>query len=266
MSTKVKRRARAVAAGNRAADAERTANDAQLAYRVRLAKLFRATPLKEDDLLFNLGLYVRSGLLVKFLALHELYKRFARTPGLLVEFGTWWGQNLILLENLRAIHEPFNKQRRIVGFDTFKGYRGFDARDRIDRNAAKGFYRTTPGHRRYLADLLRVHEGINVNGHLESGHELIEGDVARTAPRYFAEHPESIVAFAYFDIGLYRPTLAAMKAIRPHLVPGSIVLLDEFTWQAAPGEALAFKEALADKRHRMEKLALYPSKTIVEFI
>ena len=42
--------------------------------------------------------------------------------GALIEFGTWRGQNLVLLENLRAIHEPFNKQRTIIGFDTFAGY------------------------------------------------------------------------------------------------------------------------------------------------
>ena len=91
-------------------------------FRERLNQMYAQSPLNEKDLMFNLGLYVRSSLLVKFLVLDGLYRRFKSIPGALVEFGTWWGQNLVLLENLRAIHEPFNKQRTIIGFDTFSGY------------------------------------------------------------------------------------------------------------------------------------------------
>jgi hypothetical protein len=71
------------------------------------------------------------------------------------------------------------------------------------------------------------------------------------------------VAFAYFDMGLYNPTKAALSAIKPHLVSGSIILLDELTWSEAPGEAIAFKEVFGRHDVRIEKCALYPSKTIV---
>ena len=60
-----------------------------------------------------------------------------------------------------------------------------------------------------------------------------------------------------------RPTIAALKAIQPHLVPGSVILFDELTWAGAPGEAIAFKEAFRDTRYRIEKCQLYPSKSIV---
>lgn len=247
-----------------AADLERTANDEQMDFRSRLERLFLSSPLPPEELLFNLGLYARSGLLVKFLVMHELYKRFVRLPGLLLEFGTWWGQNLVLLENLRAIHEPFNKQRRIVGFDTFGGYRGFGAKDRLKADA--NFYASGPRAKGHLAELLQVHEGINVMGHLRGRHTLVEGDVTRTAPAWFKKRPQSVVAFAYFDLGLYQPTRTCLQAIKPHLMPGSIVLLDEFTWDETPGEAIAFKEVFAGTRYTIEKCAYYPSKTIVELL
>lgn len=245
-----------------AVDVERTASELQMDARARLARLFESSPLPQEQILFNLGLYTRSSLLVKFLVMHELYKRFAPVPGLLVEFGTWWGQNLVLLENLRAIHEPFNKQRRIVGFDTFRGYKGFGAKDRL--RGGDEFYGSGPRAKSHLAELLEVHEGMNVLGHLRGRHELVEGDIARTAPAWFRKRPETTVAFAYFDLGLYKPTVSAMRSIRSHLVPGSILLLDEFTWEQTPGEAIAFKEVFAKVRYRMERCALYPSKTIVE--
>jgi hypothetical protein len=239
-----------------------TAFGETFAFRDRLRDLMARTPMESDELMFNLGLYVRSSLLVKFLVMDDLYRRFASVPGALVEFGTWRGQNLVLLENLRAIHEPFNKQRTIIGFDTFAGYPE-DSGMAETALALHGGYRTEADYPKYLAELLEVHEGNNAFGHVRGNHKLVQGDVVATAPKYFADHPETIVAFAFFDMGPYEPTIAALRAIQPHLVPGSVVLFDELTWAGAPGEAIAFKEVFRDVRYSIEKCPLYPSKSIV---
>jgi hypothetical protein len=199
---------------------------------------------------------------VKFLVLSDLYRRFKSVPGALIEFGTWWGQNLILLENLRAIYEPFNKQRVIIGFDTFDGYPDASgmAPASVERHAG---YQTGKDYRADLAKLLEIHEGNNAFGHIRGNHKLIAGDVVDTAPRYFAEHPETLVAFAFFDMGPYEPTIVALRSIKPHLLPGSILVFDELTWSAAPGEAIAFKQVFSGMRYAIEKCELYPSKAIV---
>ena len=44
----------------------------QMAARTRLEELFDQTPLPKDDLLFHLGLYTRSSLLVKFIVMNDL--------------------------------------------------------------------------------------------------------------------------------------------------------------------------------------------------
>jgi hypothetical protein len=54
-----------------------------------------------------------------------------------------------------------------------------------------------------------------------------------------------------------------LRAIKPHLLPGSVLLFDELTWAGAPGEAVAFKEEFANLNYKIEKCELYPSKTIV---
>ncbi len=247
--------------GNEVALTEKTTADAAaLAARTRLHALFDASPLPGADLLFNLGLYVRSSLLVKFLVMNDLYTRIRSVPGALLEFGVWYGQNLVLLENLRAIHEPFNKQRPIVGFDTFDGYG-----DAIGKSADEGdsFYNTGHKYKTYLIDLLAAHEASNAFGHVSGDHRLVQGDVTLTAPQFFREHPETLVALAYFDMGPYEPTKAALEAIRPHLVPGSVLLFDELTWPGAPGEAIAFKEVFRGADYAIEKSIFYPSKSIV---
>ncbi len=216
-----------------------------------------------DERLFNIGMYTRSSILVKFLLMSDVYKRIKNIPGQLIEFGTWWGHNLILLENLRAIHEPFNKQRVIVGFDTFDGYTSLSAKDKECHVWSEKSYNTGVDYVSYLRELIEVHEGSNVLGHVKGRHRLVVGNVEQTAPQYFVEHPESIVAFAYFDMALYAPTKAALQAIKPHLVSGSVLLLDELTWPESPGEAIAFKEVFARDEVCIEKCELYPSKAIV---
>ena len=39
-----------------------------------------------------------------------------------MEFGVRWGHSLALFTSLRGIHELFNYNRRIVGFDTLSGF------------------------------------------------------------------------------------------------------------------------------------------------
>jgi len=242
---------------------ETTASQAQIVSRKHLQEIFLKTPLPVEDLLFNLGLYTRSSLLVKYLVLYELYRKLLPVPGVIMEFGTWWGQNLVLLENLRAILEPFNKQRKIIGFDSFSGYSSASGRDGDGEFWKEGSYSTSKGYKAYLEELLRSHEGSNVLGHVTGVHELVEGDVQETVPAYLQAHPEAIVAFAYCDLGLYEPTLAALRAIKPHLVPGSTILFDELTWSEAPGEAIAFREIFTSSEYSIEKIALYPSKALI---
>lgn len=242
---------------------ETTASSEQLSHRERLQQAFVKSPLSEEDRLFNIGMYTRSSVLVKFLVLGEIYQRIQKIPGCIVEFGTWWGQNLVLMENLRAIYEPFNKQRTIIGFDTFDGYTSRSDQDKESVVWDENSYSTGKNYVEYLRELLEIHEGCNALGHVRGRHKLIAGDVSVTAPAYFTEHPETIVAFAYFDMALYEPTKAALTAIKPHLISGSILLMDELTWEESPGEAIAFKETFSRDEVIIEKCALYPSKSIV---
>jgi hypothetical protein len=203
--------------------------------------------------MFNLGMYTRSSVLVKFLVISDLYKRIVKIPGNIYEFGVWWGQNMVLFENMRAIYEPFNKQRYIVGFDTFSGYED-------------SCYSTTKNYPKYLRELLETHEGNNVLGHIRGQHSVIEGDVCKTVPKHFKDSPNEVVALAYLDIGTYDATKAILLSIKPHLVKGSVILLDQFSWKEMPGEAVAFKEIFNSKEYTIEKCELYPSKAIITIL
>lgn len=244
-------------------EAESFSSDSQFLARKELQDMFQESPLPTEDLMINLGLYIRGSALAKLLMLDELYRKIVDIPGVILEFGSWWGQNLVIFENLRAIYEPFNKTRTIVGFDTFSGYSGFGEKDNIGDVFNEGGYAVGEDYQAYIKQLLTVHERNNVLGHVSSLHRTIKGDVTATSVQYFEDHPETVVALAYFDMGLYEPTLAALNAILPHLMPGSVILLDEFTWHEAPGEAIAFKEVFGGRNFKIEKSRFMPMRAIV---
>lgn len=243
----------------------------QIEQREKIAKLFRNRPMPDEHLLVSLGLYMRSSALVKILFINELYELILDIPGVIMEFGVWWGQNLVLFENLRAIYEPFNQTRRVIGFDTFSGYASFSEKDRRTKEAVfssysdvlkKGGYGVSERYCAYLNELISAHEGTNVLGNLRR-HTLIEGDAVKTVPQFFKDNPETVVALAYFDMALYEPTKACLEAIKPNLVPGSIILLDEFNYPEAPGETIAFKEVFKGVDYTIKKSKYITDKSIV---
>jgi len=126
--------------------------------RQKLLKLFAERPLPDDELLVNLGLYIRSGALAKMLFLNELYEKIVPIPGVICEFGVWWGQSLVLFENLRAVHEPYNHTRRVIGFDTFTGYPAVGAHDKRSETISEGVYSVAAGYEDYLSQLIDYHE------------------------------------------------------------------------------------------------------------
>ncbi|MFC7668497.1 hypothetical protein ACFQT0_14780 [Hymenobacter humi] len=76
--------------------------------------------------------------------------------GVAMEFGVRWGQNLALMHALRGIYEPFNYNRKIIGFDTFGGFPSVDPKDG-DR-VKEGDYGVTENYQEYLTQILALHE------------------------------------------------------------------------------------------------------------
>ena len=84
--------------------------------------LFKENPIPEEQILSNLGLFLNSKTLSRVLFMDHIYKQIVDVPGIIVEFGTRWGQNVSLFSALCGIYEPFNRHRKIVAFDTFVGF------------------------------------------------------------------------------------------------------------------------------------------------
>ena len=234
----------------------------EISAREELLELFKQSPIPDDEMLVNLGAYLRSPVLAKVLYLNELYQLIESVPGIIVELGVWWGANLSLFEAFRSVYEPYNWTRKVVGFDTFEGYPEVTEKDGTSQYASVGGYTVSEDYEAYLERLLSAHEADNVMSHLKK-YELVKGDVIETIDRYFETNPQTIVALAYFDLALYEPTKKCLEALRPHLARGSVLAMDELNSADFPGETVALKEVFGLDRYRIVKSRFLPDRSYI---
>ncbi|MDR1505079.1 MAG: hypothetical protein LBT43_21725 [Prevotella sp.] len=192
----------------------------------------------------------------------ELYRLIIRTPGVIMEFGVWWGCNLVLFENLRNVYEPYNYSRKVIGFDTFEGYAAISEKDGTSDLCFEDNYSTGSDYVTHLSKLLDSHTEENSLPHIKK-YELVKGDATRTIHTYLKNHPETIIGLAYFDMQLYSPTKACLEAIRPHLTKGSVIAMDELNHFEFPGETVAYKEVFGLDKYKIIRSKYLPDRSYI---
>jgi len=166
-----------------------------------------------------------------------------------------WGQNLALFGSFRGIYEPYNYNRKIVGFDTFSGFPIIDKKD--GNKLSKGDYSVTQNYDLYLDEILKCHEMESPIPHKKK-YELVVGDATQMIDNYLTDNPETIIALAYFDFDIYSPTKKCLESIKDRLTKGSILAFDELNCHEFPGETLAFKEVFGLDRFSIQRSPLNP--------
>src|ERR1039457_5256924 len=111
---------------------------AELENRQRVVTLLRHTPIPDEEMMRNLPVYLNRQALSHVLAMDFLYRLVLPIHGIVMEFGILWGRNMSLITALRGIYEPYNFNRRLVGFDTFSGFPAVATQDGCDPLAVVG--------------------------------------------------------------------------------------------------------------------------------
>jgi len=66
-------------------------------------------------------------------------------------------------------------------------------------------------------------------------------------PDRFDEVADRRFSLVHVDVDLYQPTLASLEFFYPRLVPGGVLLCDDYGFTACPGARRAFDEYMTDK-------------------
>lgn len=235
-------------------------NEDQIEARQELFSLMEHYPATIEERERSLGLFLRASLLARLLAIHEIYEHIVSVPGVIFDIGTWRGQTAVICENLRAILEPLNQQRRIVAFDTFQGYAGMTTDDSRSKTWKEGSYSLPEDYAELLQQLLVIHERNNIGGHLHGKHKVVAGDCVTTIPQHLKENPHETVALAWFDLNAFNPTRAAFEAIHPRIPPGGILAFWQLTRPELTAEGKCYHEVISPVfPHQLFRSKYYPS-------
>jgi hypothetical protein len=230
--------------------------------RTALEDYFHRSPGSATEKLENFAKYVPRQNLARFLARYEIFRLIKSVQGSIVECGVLFGGGLMSFAKLSAILEPYNFQRRIIGFDSFSGFPSIDSADLKglpDRKSAhlkpQGF--AAGDAYEDLLDAVKLFDISRFLNHFPKV-DIVKGDFEITAARYLEDHPHLIVSCLYLDFDIYRPTKKALELFLPRMPKGSVLVFDELNEEAFPGETLAVIEMMDIKSLRVQRFDFEP--------
>lgn len=205
------------------------------------------------DKLRNFSKYVPRQTLAMFLAKHALFQKVLEIHGHIIECGVFLGSGLLTWAQLSSIYEPVNHIRRVVGFDTFKGFVKISDQDKSSNNLEylkKGGLAANSYDD--LQKCIRLYDLNRAIGHIPKV-ELVPGNALETIPKYLEENPHLVVALLYLDFDLYEPTKIAIETFLPRMPKGAIIGFDELDETPWPGETLAVLDTVGLRNLRIQR-------------
>lgn len=206
------------------------------------------------------GIYSRRITLTRLFAQYEIFKMVQHLPGSIVECGVFQGNGLLTYAKLLEIFCPGDRWRKVFGFDTFDGFQEFVPQDGQKSDAGSGAVYDQKAEGGYSSNsFYNILEQLVDITHKDSfvPHskriELIKGDVTQTLPKFVEEKAGHRISLLILDMDLYEPTMAALTHLYDMVVPGGVVVLDEYSHEKWPGESKAFDDFFVDKKPKLEK-------------
>lgn len=181
----------------------------------------------------------------KLLAHFEIYQRIVGLPGAVVECGVFKGPSLIRFATFRDLLES-SFSRKIIGFDSFGS---FPSQANAEDDAYARKHEQFAGAGISVAELKQALALKKIENY-----ELIEGDICKTVPDYAEQHPELRIALLHVDVDVYEPSMVALQTLYRRVVPGGVVIFDDYGTVA--GETRAVDEFFAGQDILLQKLPI----------
>ena len=179
----------------------------------------------EDHWGFENGFYWFSDVtrLAKVISHWEIIKQTANVPGDIFEFGVFKATSFIRLCTFRDLLEP-SHSKKIIGFDIFGKFPINNDTSEVDKNFALK-HDEMAGYGLDLSEaksILKRKKFSNIS--------LVKGDVFETLPKYLEDNPHTKISLLHLDMDIYDPTKFVLENLWDRVVPGGIVMLDDYNY------------------------------------
>jgi len=185
---------------------------------------------------------------IRQMAHYELFKLTTELPGHYLDFGVYFGRSYFTWHKYLELLTPTATHKKVFGFDTFSGFPDLAEEDGVEdlsvQKSAGGLNATS-----FLEELRLLIDLHNNDGVIPSNRgSLVIGNIAETLPAWIAENPEVRFCLINIDVDIYEPTSAILNNCWDRLVPGGVLILDEYATSKWPGETRAWDEFAAKQK------------------
>lgn len=204
---------------------------------------FEKYNISKNEICRNFSIYSRRIFLKRFMTHYELFRKVVNLPGDIIELGVYRGTSLMHWANFIEIRNMGDRHKQVFGFDNFSGFTSITNKDgKIDETVCKeeggfdaGFFEEI------LEDAISIYDKDRFIPY-KPRVILIKGNIEETVPKFVEDHPGLRISLIHFDCDMYEPTKVGLEYFWPLVVPGGVVLLDEYGIRPWEGESKAVDE------------------------
>lgn len=210
---------------------------------------FRKHGISNLEICRNFQIYARRIFLKRFLAHYELFQKVIDLPGDIVELGVYRGTTLMNWANFLEIRNMGDRHKQVFGFDNFAGFTDISEKDGINDeqvNKHQGGF-DAGAFEEILEDAIAIFDKDRFIPY-KPRVKLIKGDIEETVPEFVRTHPGLRISLLHFDCDMYTPTKIGLEQLWPLVVPGGVVLFDEYGIRPWEGESRAVDEFFAGQK------------------
>jgi hypothetical protein len=159
----------------------------------------------------------------------RLYEMVKHLHGDIVECGVFKGSGLLLWLKLMEMSEP-NSIKKVIGFDFFGDHFVDSIQNEVDREAMSQVFSRDSSLEKEEVSKAGIQNKILNAGIRQSKFDLVEGDVSQTSRDYIVGRPGFRISLLYLDVDIEEPTYAALNEFWDRVVPGGLVVFDEYAY------------------------------------
>jgi hypothetical protein len=219
------------------------------AYWEQFEAISRLYPHSDLHKITHWPVYTKRLLMTRYLAHYELFKMSVDLPGSIVELGVSRGVSFFSFHKFLEIFCPTDTSKKVYGFDSFEGLSGFAEEDGVAESDLKNDKKTGGWSAKNVeGEIFQLCQLANADNILARERSvLIKGRVQETLPKFLQDTPGVRISLLHFDLDLFEPTYFALPLLWDLVVPGGVVVFDEYALPPWGGEASAFDRFVRER-------------------
>lgn len=168
-------------------------------------------------------------LIGKLLHRFEYFLKTKDLPGDIVEIGVFKGSGISSFMKFIEVYCS-NSNKKVIGFDIFDTRSAEDILVKDGLNDKENMFVVYDRVDHSELTYESVHSRLLKTNISSDKFKLIQGDVEKTLPEFLRENPGFRASMIYIDVDLDRPTYFALKHLWDRLLPGGVILFDEYEY------------------------------------